>query len=113
MSAQHLTDEEYKSQVAAVWRVTIILSIVTVVEVIIALLAFYHIIPIGRAMVNVLFVLLSVAKAGYIIGEFMHLKYEKRALMLSLGFPLVFLIWGIIALLYEGHVLHNVLYMIQ
>ncbi len=115
MSAEHLTDEEYKSHVSAVWRVTIVLSVITVLEVAVALAHYYGFLPhfIGRFLLNTFYALLSILKAAYIIGEFMHLKYEKRALMLSLGFPLVFLVWAIIALLYEGNALHKALYMIQ
>lgn len=101
MSA-HLTEEQYKSQVAAVWRVTVILSIVTVVEVGMALFWFYTLGHKGKSFLNVLFILLSVWKAYFIIGEFMHLRYERRAFMMSLGVPLVFLIWAIIAFAWEG-----------
>ncbi|HMV15439.1 MAG: cytochrome C oxidase subunit IV family protein [Chitinophagales bacterium] len=96
----HMTDEQYKSAVKAVWSATIILSIVTVVEVVVAL-AVGHILP--KIILNSFFVLASVAKAFFIVGEFMHLKYEKRAFMLTLGVPLAFLVWAIIALAVEGH----------
>jgi hypothetical protein len=98
----HLTEEQYRSQVAAVWRVTVILTIVTIVEVGMALFYFYYLNHHGKSLLNLLFILLSVWKAYFIIGEFMHLRYEKRAFMMSLGVPLVFLIWAIIAFAWEG-----------
>ncbi|MBK8353133.1 MAG: cytochrome C oxidase subunit IV family protein [Saprospirales bacterium] len=55
----------------------------------------------------------SLAKAAYIIGEFMHLKYEKRVFMLSIGLPLAFLVWAIIAFGVEGNYLHKLLYLIK
>jgi cytochrome c oxidase subunit IV len=98
--SSHLSDEEYKSGVSAVWRATAILAIVTVVEVIVALTLGSHL---PKLIMNSFYVLASLAKAFFIVGEFMHLKYEKRAFMLSLGVPLVFLVWAIIAFAMEGH----------
>lgn len=96
----HLTDEQYKSQVAAVWSATKWLSIITVVEVVVAL-TLGGTLP--RFVLNLFFVLASLLKAFFIVGEFMHLKYEKRAFMISLGVPLIFLIWAIIAFAVEGN----------
>ncbi len=100
MSDQHISQEQYKSQVAAVWRATLYLAIATVVEVVIAL-ALGHIL--SKIVMNTLFVLFSLIKAFFIVGEFMHLKYEKRAFMISLGVPLTFLVWAIIAFATEGY----------
>jgi hypothetical protein len=98
----HLSEEQYKTQVAAVWRVTIILTIVTIAEVSMALFYFYFLHHKGKSILNLLFILMSIWKAYFIIGEFMHLRYEKRAFMMSLGIPLVFLVWAIIAFAWEG-----------
>ncbi|MBK8353134.1 MAG: hypothetical protein IPL21_16185 [Saprospirales bacterium] len=38
MSDHHVSEEEYKKQVGNVWRVTVILSAVTIIEVAIALI---------------------------------------------------------------------------
>ncbi|HRB68566.1 MAG TPA: cytochrome C oxidase subunit IV family protein [Chitinophagales bacterium] len=95
-----MSDEQYNSSVKAVWSATAILSVVTVVEVIVALTV-GHLMP--KVLLNSFFVIASVAKAFFIIGEFMHLKYEKRVFMLSLGLPLAFLIWTLIALTIEGN----------
>lgn len=101
--AHELTDEQYKSQVAGVWKATMWLSIVTVVEVFIALLWFYKFEDsLPRIMLNILMIVASVLKAFFIVGEFMHLKYEKRALALSILVPLVLFVWGIIAFIIEG-----------
>lgn len=98
--SDHYTEEEYKSGVSAVWKATLILGILTIVEVAVALILGPHI---PKLLLNSFFVIASVAKAFFIVGEFMHLKYEKRAFILSLGVPLVFLIWLIIAFLLDGH----------
>jgi cytochrome c oxidase subunit IV len=41
-------------------------------------------------------------KAFFIVGEFMHLKYEVRAMAMSVLMPLLFLVWAIIAFGMEG-----------
>ena len=101
--AHELTQEEYKSQVSAVWKATLWLSIITIVEVGIALFWYYNLEEtLPGFMLNVLMIVASILKAFFIVAEFMHLKYEKRALMLSILVPLVLFIWGIIAFLIEG-----------
>jgi cytochrome c oxidase subunit IV len=49
-----------------------------------------------------IFVLLTFVKTFYIVGEFMHLKYETKVLIWSIVIPVSFIIWLIIALLMEG-----------
>lgn len=96
-----LTDEEYKSQKRAVWKATLYLTIITVVEVGVALW-WLNAQFMPRFMLNLLMIFASILKAFFIIAEFMHLKYEKRALMLSILVPMVLFIWGVIAFLIEG-----------
>jgi cytochrome c oxidase subunit IV len=96
----HLLDDvTYKSQVRAVWVATGIMAVVTVIEVAMALTW-----PVGwsRLLLNLLFILMSVMKAFFIVGEFMHLKYETRAMALAILMPLLFLVWAIIAFGWEG-----------
>jgi cytochrome c oxidase subunit IV len=49
-----------------------------------------------------IFVLLTFVKTFYIVGEFMHLKYESKMLIWSIVLPVSFIIWLIVALLMEG-----------
>jgi len=72
-------------------RVWIFLLVLTGVEVLLA----YVRVPLTAMLVALLG--LSVLKAGYIIAYFMHMKFEKRSLALSL-FPI--LIVCILALLF-------------
>ena len=95
---EHLSDEAYKSQVNAVWKATGILAVVTVVEVGVALI--FHAWP--RGVLNSLFIMMSAVKAFFIVAEFMHLKYEARAMAVSILVPCVFFIWFIIAFMMEG-----------
>lgn len=76
--------------------VTAILSALTIVE---FALAFLYPPGISR---NLIFAILTVFKAFYIVGEFMHLKHEVKSLIWSVVIPLAFILWFIVALLSEG-----------
>lgn len=99
MAAGHLDEAAYKKQKRAVWVATGIMAVVTIAEVAIALSW-----PEGwsRMVLNLLFILMSAVKAFFIVGEFMHLKYETRAFVISILAPCVFLLWFIIAFALEG-----------
>ncbi|MEZ5014306.1 MAG: cytochrome C oxidase subunit IV family protein [Chitinophagales bacterium] len=95
-----LTKEESKKRV---WRVCAILGIVTICEIAAALIHYKFFEESPRMVLNLLFIVLSALKAYYIMSEFMHLKYELKPMTISILAPFMFLIWGIIAFLWEGH----------
>ena len=72
---------------------------VTVVEFIIAFT-----LAAGTSKV-VLFIVLTIVKAFYILGEFMHLSHETKALVRSLLIPLPLIFLLIFILLYESAVM--------
>jgi cytochrome c oxidase subunit IV len=45
---------------------------------------------------------MTIVKAFYIVGEFMHLKHEVKALIWALLIPTIFVVWLLIALIFEG-----------
>ncbi|MBL7850755.1 MAG: cytochrome C oxidase subunit IV family protein [Cyclobacteriaceae bacterium] len=83
-------------KIKKLWRVAGILLLVTIVEFIIAFT-----LPHGAAK-TFLFVLLTIVKAGYIVGEFMHLRYEVKVLFWSVLIPMIFVVWMLVAFVYEG-----------
>ncbi len=95
--------ETYNKQVSAVWRATLWLSIITILEVAAALMWLAWVDPSTNKMgLNIFFIVMSLLKAYFIVGEFMHIRYETRALTLTILVPTFFLIWFIIAFLWEG-----------
>ncbi|MEJ2882660.1 cytochrome C oxidase subunit IV family protein [Pedobacter sp. GR22-6] len=88
-----------------IWQVFGILLLITVIEFIIAL----WVIP-GKHMSqhigNYVYIVLTLLKAYYIVAYFMHLKYEKLGLQLSLTVSFVFIIYFIVLMLIEGGYLH-------
>ena len=107
MSEQHVhTDEHAHDEHAGlskskIWQVFFILLGITVVEFVIAL----SILPAGyisRTTANVAYILLTILKAYYIVAYFMHLKFEKTGLKLSMGLAFIFIIYFIVLMLIEG-----------
>ncbi len=94
-----LSREESKIRV---WRVCGILAIVTAVEIAAALIHYNYMHDSPKSLLNILFIVLSAAKAYYIMSEFMHLKYELKPMVISILAPFLFLVWGVIAFLWEG-----------
>ena len=57
-----------------------------------------------------MFVGMTFIKAGYIVGEFMHLAHETKTLMWTILLPCLFVVWLIVALLIQGEALFNAIY---
>jgi cytochrome c oxidase subunit 4 len=84
------------AKIRKLWRVALILGIVTLFEFAVAFK-----LPHGSAKTAV-FVLMTIIKAAYIVGEFMHLRYEAKLLLWSILIPMTFVIWMLVAFVYEG-----------
>ena len=93
---------EDKAKIRKIWKVALILGIVTVIEFI-----FAFTMTRGPLLIGI-FVGLTLVKAFYIVSEFMHLKYEVKVLIWSILIPLIFVAWLILALLIEGDAITQV-----
>jgi caa(3)-type oxidase subunit IV len=97
----HHSEEEGKVLRKKIWKVTAILTIVTIVEV--ALGAF---IKQGSGVwpfVKWTFVALTILKAAYIVMSFMHLGDERKVMKYVILIPyFIFMIYLIFIALYEG-----------
>jgi cytochrome c oxidase subunit 4 len=100
----HWTDDEYGVGRKEVLKTIIVLSIVTVVEVSIAISydAFATDNGAYKWVVNLAMAIFSVIKVIYIMGIFMHLGHEKKWFKMTVLMPFLFLIWAIIAFTAEG-----------
>jgi cytochrome c oxidase subunit 4 len=85
-----------KEKIKHLWTVAGIMAAVTAVEFVIAFAM-----EAGHLKTS-LFVVLTIVKAGYIVGEFMHLRYETKLLYWSILVPIVFIVWAIVVFVYEG-----------
>jgi cytochrome c oxidase subunit 4 len=100
---EHAHGEEHQSMTRGkIWAVFFVLLGITVIEFIIALYLVPHkIVAIEYA--NPIYIILTLAKAFYIVAYFMHLKFEKVGLVYSLVVPILFIIGLILVLTNESH----------
>lgn len=90
-----------KAQVKRIMKITLWLSLITIVEVAFGLSA--HSMGIGKGLAAFIFLVLTVFKAALIVRVFMHLGDEKKSFVWGVLIPLSLFIWFIIAFLADGH----------
>ncbi|HET9054033.1 MAG TPA: cytochrome C oxidase subunit IV family protein [Cyclobacteriaceae bacterium] len=80
------------------WKVAGILGLVTALEFAVAFM-----VPHDLKDLRVwTFIIMTIVKAAYIVGEFMHLRHETKILMWSILVPIIFIVWMLVAFVYEG-----------
>lgn len=93
-----------KEKIRKLWRVALILGIITGIEFTVAFL-----VPHEMQDTRVwLFISMTIIKAAYIVGEFMHLRHEAKVLIYAVLIPMIFVVWLLIALVYEGMAIADV-----
>jgi cytochrome c oxidase subunit 4 len=98
----HHTDiksPESKKQVGRIWKVFWILLAVTVVEVAFGMFLSGSM---PKVVLAIIFLALTLFKAGYIVAIFMHLGDEFKNFIIMILIPLTLFIWFIIAFLADG-----------
>ena len=94
--------EHHHDAIAEIKKVTIILSVLTIIELI---LGFWMIGITSESMrlaIKGVIVILMMAKAFYIVAYFMHLKHELKNLIMTIVVPLLLFVWFITAFLSDG-----------
>ncbi|HYC85278.1 MAG TPA: cytochrome C oxidase subunit IV family protein [Chryseosolibacter sp.] len=87
-----------REKIKKLWTVAGILGIVTALEFAVAF-GVPHEFKTLRVWI---FIGMTIVKAGYIVGEFMHLRHEAKVLIWSILIPMVFVVWMLVAFVYEG-----------
>jgi cytochrome c oxidase subunit IV len=105
----HQTDEEFRKKVK---KTTILLSIITIIELAIGLTIYnIHKGPDPSHLLVLMFkgvvCILTLAKAYYIVSVFMHLGDEIRNMIMTIVVPLLLFIWFIIAFIVDGNSYKN------
>ncbi|MEJ8758265.1 cytochrome C oxidase subunit IV family protein [Pontibacter sp. H259] len=90
------TGEIPKPQTKAIWRTFIILVVLTAIEFLFAFTMD------AGTLRNAIFIILTIFKAFYIVGEFMHLKHETKSLIWAVLIPMALVAWLMVALIAEG-----------
>ncbi|MGN6293962.1 MAG: cytochrome C oxidase subunit IV family protein [Chitinophagaceae bacterium] len=105
----HVSDTEFSKRVK---RTTILLSVITVIELAIGLIIYtIHKGPDPNAYLVLAFkgvvCILTLAKAYYIVSVFMHLGDEIRNMIMTIVVPLMLFIWFILAFIIDGNSYKN------
>ena len=103
----HTAQHEENHGNGEVKKVTIMLSVLTIIELV---LGFWMIDITSEALrlaIKGAIIILMMAKAFYIVAYFMHLKHELKNLIMTIVVPLGLFIWFIIAFLYDGNSFRN------
>jgi cytochrome c oxidase subunit 4 len=110
VSFHHHTDDEiFKKRVK---KTTILLSVITVIELAIGLAIYtIHKGDDPNAMLVLFFkgmvCILTLAKAYYIVSVFMHLGDEIRNMIMTIVVPLLLFVWFIVAFIADGNSYKN------
>ena len=91
-----------KEKIKKLWTVAGILGVVTALEFLIAFTMSHG--PLKTSI----FIGMTIVKAAYIVGEFMHLRYEVKVLFWSILIPMIFVVWMLVAFVYEGIAISDV-----
>ncbi len=86
------------ARIKKLWTVAAILGVITLIEFGVAF-GVPHEMKDTRVWI---FIVMTIVKAAYIVGEFMHLRHEAKVLMWAILIPMVFVIWMLVAFVYEG-----------
>lgn len=90
-----------------IYRVTIILSVLTLVELALGYSMYYITDTMTIHFIKGVIVILMLAKAFYIVGYFMHLRHEMRNMVMTIVVPLLLFVWFILAFISDGQSFNN------
>ena len=90
---------DYQKRVKQTIKFALILFVITALEL---LFAFLWPESVSRVVLVVMFLVMTLAKAYYIVAEFMHLGHEDRILQMSILLPLILALFLIYVLMDEG-----------
>jgi cytochrome c oxidase subunit 4 len=96
---EHLEHTESpKDMKSKIWRTFWILTALTIVDI-----GLYFMLLENHSMAkNALFILLGIVKAYYIVGIFMHMKFEAKWLTNFIIYPMIFIVFLIALMLIES-----------
>src|SRR5664279_3475236 len=101
-----LPKEKSTFDAKAVWKTFWILLGITVVELIFAIIYFEtHFFP--KHILNGVFIIMTLAKAFFIVAEFMHLGHEIKNLIMTIAIPALLFVWFLIAFMWDGSSYHT------
>jgi cytochrome c oxidase subunit 4 len=103
-SSEVTIHHEHGSSTKHIWRTFWILLIITIIELLLGLAMYAFDLP-GwiNLFIKGVIVILTLAKAYYIVSVFMHLGDEIRNFIMTVVVPLLLFVWFIGAFLWDGN----------
>lgn len=105
LGAQHSEEEGAKIR-KNIWKVTLLLSVITAVEVLVGVFFSKSNPDVSAGTWEAIkygYIILTLVKAGYIVLEFMHLGHERKSIKLTVLVPyIVFLLYLIFIAINEA-----------
>ena len=75
-------------------------------ELIVAII-YYETTFLPKHILNGVFIIMTLAKAFFIVAEFMHLGHELKNLVMTIAIPACLFIWFLIAFMWDGSSYHD------
>lgn len=109
----HHSEEHGKKVRRTIWLITLLLAVVTTVEVVLG--AYWrHWFPDSWTAVKTAFIILTLVKATYIVMTFMHLGDERRNIRAIILLPYgLFIFYLIFIAIWEGNYIERMLQLFQ
>ncbi|MFN9519075.1 MAG: cytochrome C oxidase subunit IV family protein [Bacteroidota bacterium] len=96
---EHLEHTETPSNMKQqIWRTFWILFVLTIVDIGL----YFMLLSTHSMMKNVLFIVLGIVKAFYIVSIFMHMNFERKWLVNFIIYPMLFVAFLVMLMLIEG-----------
>lgn len=89
------------AKVKQILMVTLYLGVLTAIEFVLAFTMERGV------LLTTIFVLMTLVKTYYIVGEFMHLNHEVKLLKWAIMLPVLFILWLILSQLMEATFMHE------
>ena len=96
----HHSDDGGRGMRKLIWKTFWILLIITVGEIFIAFSSIPH------NILKLIFISLTIVKAYFIVGTFMHVKHERTHLGYTILLPFALIVYFIAMMMAEGNALH-------
>lgn len=96
---QHNDKHSFDTRI--IWRTFWVLTAITIFELGIAIL-YYETDFLPKHILNGVFIIMTLAKAFFIIAEFMHLRHEIKNMIMVVAVPCFLFIWFVIAFMGDG-----------
>jgi cytochrome c oxidase subunit IV len=95
-----------KEKIRHFFKVTLYLFVITVFEFAIAFTVPHD----YKWLRIIVFIMLTIVKAYYIMAEFMHLGHERKSLKMTILLPLLFVVFLIFVMLFQSDAIYKILY---